>query len=131
MTDTKTRTDWHSISEGPDAELAELRRLLADAELRAIKATQSEDVAQFAFETAKRRADNAEGYLRRVLIEHVVEPATEVLDDYSDKVHSKDVPDGLLDDIAGDLIDDLDGGGTVDGLHEVARRRLNDWAEGQ
>jgi hypothetical protein len=94
-------------------------------------AEEDKRVAEEQTRAERDRGDGLESHLRRVLIEHVVEPATEVLDDYSDKVDTADVPDAVLDNIAAGLIKDLEGGSTVDGLHEVARRRLSDWAEEQ
>jgi len=131
MIDNAHAPEWHSISEGPDAELAELRRALAAAELRAITAVQAEDVAQFAFETAKRRADTAEAVLHALLIEHVIEPLTGELDCLSDRVDTDEVPDSVLAAIADDLIEELHGDTTTDELHDIARDRLQGWAEEQ
>lgn len=58
---------WHTTTtDARDTEIADLRRRLADAEHRAMTAASREDFAQFAFETAQRRADRAETILRAV-----------------------------------------------------------------
>lgn len=132
MIDNNHAPVWHSTAESVrDDEITELRRALAAAELRAMNAVQAEDVAQFAFETAKRRADVAETALRALLVEYVIEPQSGELDGISDKVDTSDVPDNVLEDIAGDLIDDLYGGLPYDELPEVARGHLQGWAEEQ
>jgi phage tail sheath protein FI len=110
MTDILNAPKWHTTAE---EETTELRRRLADAELRAMNAIAAEDVAQFAFETAKRRADTLETVLRSVLVEFVIEPIT------------GEAPESVLDSIVDGLLDDLDSGLAVDELPEVARRLLN------
>jgi hypothetical protein len=110
MTDTKTRSEWHSISDGPDAELAELRRRLAAAELRAMNAAAAEDTAQFAFETARRRADRTEAALQRALIDLITPRLPEALENSAEAI-----ADDMVDDIAtGTLYDDLDLNGHIE-----------------
>jgi hypothetical protein len=92
------------------SETAELRRRLADAELRAMNAVAAEDVAQFAFETAKRRADYAEAALRALLVEHVLMP--NVPERLENSVEG--LADCLIDDIAtGTALDELDVDGHI------------------
>jgi hypothetical protein len=70
MTDTLNRP-WHTTAEGEAAalraELAEERRLRAAAERRTMNAVAAEDFADFARETAARRADRAEAVARVLL----------------------------------------------------------------
>lgn len=110
MTDIETRPNaWHSISEGPDAELAGLRRALAAAELRAMKAVAGEDTAQFAFETAKRRADRLETAVRALLIERLMPNLPEALEN-----SAEGIADCLIDDLAaGTPLDQLEIDGHV------------------
>lgn len=109
MTDIETRLAWHSISEGPDAELAELRRRLAAAELRIIKAVAAEDVAQFAFETAKLRANRFEAAFKEGLLEKI----TPILPDKLEN-SAEALADLMVDDVAaGTLLDDLDINGHI------------------
>lgn len=109
MTDTLSRHEWHTTAEGPEAELAELRRRVAAAELRAVKAVAGEDVAQFAFETARRRADRAEAALRQCLIERIMPTLPEALEN-----SAEGLADCLIDDIAnGTALDELDVDGHV------------------
>jgi hypothetical protein len=123
MTDIETRT-WHSISEGPDAELAEARRLLAAAELRAVEAetrainaVAAEDVAQFAFETAKLRADRLEPALQRALIDLITPRLPEALENSAEAI-----ADDMVDDITtGTLYDDLDLNGHIETRMEQRR----------
>lgn len=70
MTDTKPRTDWAAADHNDD-EINELRRRLADAELRAVNAVAAEDTVQFAFETAKRRAERMEAALKTAFMDHL------------------------------------------------------------
>lgn len=88
-------TDWHTINQGPDAELTGLRRALAAAELRAMKAVAAEDTAQFAFETAKRRADRLETAVRALLIERLMPGLPEALEN-----SAEGIADCLIDDLA-------------------------------
>lgn len=105
MTDIETRPNaWHSISEGPDAELAELRRRIAEAELRIIKAVAAEDTAQFAFETAKLRADRAEAALQKAFIDAITPKLPKKLRD-----SAEGIADVMVDDIAaGTTYDELE-----------------------
>lgn len=97
-------------------EIANLRRLLADAELRAMKATSAEDVAQFAFETAKRRADRLEAALQQSFIDAIT---SKLPDEFEDAAEA--IADVMVDDIAaGTLLDELD----VDG-------HIASWLEGR
>jgi inactivated superfamily I helicase len=142
MTDLKHAPAWHTTAAADQlaearAEITRLTDSLRWVEHCRSQAEESVQDAKDATAAAEERtqaeadrADGLEAHLRRVLIHDYVGPAAGELEGISDKVDT-DVPDGVLDDVAGDLIDDLDGGGTVDGLHEVARRRLTDWAEGQ
>lgn len=109
MADTQIRPDLYTTEE-----VAELRRALADAELRAMKAAAAEDVAQFSFETARRRADTAEAHLIAVLAELVVD---------------SDLPEEAAASIAESIRQDLDGGLAVDEVPEQAHRLAADWAE--
>jgi len=111
MTDTiKRPTEWHTTAEGPDSEITELRRALAAAELRAITAAQREDTAQFAFETAKRRADRAESALRVLLVDRISPELPEVLEG-----SAEGITDCLIDDIAaGATVEELDVSGHVE-----------------
>lgn len=60
---------WHTTA--PDDEITELRRRLAAAELRAVNAVAAEDTAQFAFETAQRRANRFEAAFKASLTDHL------------------------------------------------------------
>jgi len=104
MTDILSRPEWHTTTDGPDAELAELRRRLADAELRAMKAVSAEDTAQFAFETAKRRADRFEAAFKQSLLEKV----TPILPEKAENT-AEALVEVMVDDIAaGTLLDELE-----------------------
>lgn len=104
MTDILSRPEWHTTTDGPEGELAELRRRLADAELRAMKAVSAEDTAQFAFETAKRRADRAEAALQQSFIEAIT---PKLPDEFEDAAEA--IADVMVDDIAaGTLLDELE-----------------------
>lgn len=117
MTDTIKRPARRTVAEGLDAELGEMHRRLAAAELRAVEAEQramkavsAEDVAQFAFETAKRRADRFEVVLKQHLLEQVALP---------ESVDAEAFVECLIDDIAtGTELDDLG----IDG-------RIESWTE--
>jgi hypothetical protein len=110
MTDILSRPEWHTTTEGPDAELAELRRRLAAAELRAMNAAAAEDTAQFAFETARRRADRFEAALRTLLIERTMPQLPQKLENSAEAL-----ADSLIDDIAtGTTIDELDLNGHIE-----------------
>lgn len=114
MTDTKTRPEWHTTA---DDEITQLRRSLAAAELRAMKAASAEDVAQFAFETARRRADRHEAALRSLLIERIMPQLPETLEN-----SAEGLADCLIDDIAaGTLLDELDLSGHVQSWLEGPR----------
>lgn len=96
------------------SEVAELRRRLAAAELRAMKAVSAEDVAQFAFETAKRRADRFEAALKQQFMERL---AAEVPERLENSVEA--IADLLVDEIAaGTLLDELDVPGHIDSWME-------------
>lgn len=114
MTDIETRLAWHSISEGPDAELAELRRRLAAAELRIMKLVQAEDFTQFSFQDMKRRAERAEAAEQKLLIEKI----TPLLpDEFEDAAEG--IADTMVGDIAaGTLLDDLDIAGHIESYLE-------------
>jgi hypothetical protein len=116
MTDTKTRSEWHTTADGPDAELAELRRRLADAELRLLNAAQREDFAQFSFEDMKRRAERAEAAEQQLLIEKI----TPLLpDEFEDAAEG--IADTMVGDIAaGTLLDELDIDGHIQSYLEGA-----------
>jgi hypothetical protein len=77
----------------------------------------------------KNRADGNEAHLMRVLVCHVIEANVGVLRGVSDRIDDREVPDNVLDDIAEELIRDLNQGLDVDMLPEDARGRLTDWAE--
>jgi hypothetical protein len=110
MTDTLNRTEWHTTTDGPDAELAGLRRRLADAELRAMNAAAAEDTAQFAFETARRRADRAEAALQRALIDLITPRLPEALENSAEAI-----ADDMVDDITtGTPFDELDLNGHIE-----------------
>lgn len=118
MTDIETRpTTWHSVSEGPDAELAELRRRLAAAELRIMKLVQAEDFTQFSFEDMKRRAERAEAAEQQLLIEKI----TPLLpDEFEDAAEG--IADIMVGDIAaGTLLDELDISGHIESYLEGLR----------
>jgi hypothetical protein len=109
MTDILNRTEWHTTTGGPDAELAELRRRLADAELRAMNAAAAEDTAQFAFETAKRRADRLEAAFKAILLDKITPALPDALENAADAI-----TDTIIDDIAaGTTYDELDIDGHV------------------
>lgn len=110
-------TDWHKINQGPDAELAGLRRALAAAELRAMKAVAAEDTAQFAFETAKRRADRLEDAVRALLIERLMPNIPEALEN-----SAEGIADCLIDDLAsGTPLEELEIDGHVQSWLEERR----------
>ncbi|MFG3340575.1 hypothetical protein [Glycomyces sp. NPDC048151] len=77
----------------------------------------------------KNRADGHEAHLHKVLVCHVIETNIGVLRGVSDGTDDHEVPENVLDDIAADLIDDLNHGLDVDRLPEIARTRLTDWGE--
>lgn len=111
MTDILNRTEWHTTTEGPDAELAELRRRLADAELRiahaderALRSAQREDFAQFTLDTTKTRADRLEPALQKALIDLITPKLPKKLRDSAEAI-----ADVMVDDIAvGTTYDELD-----------------------
>lgn len=114
MTDLKAAPAWHTTS---GDEITELRRRLADAELRTMNAVAAEDVAQFAFETAKRRADTAENALRALLIEYVIEPRIPV--DYPEMTSeaAERIADAVIDGLdEGTDMGDLDVAGHIEAL---------------
>lgn len=96
--------------------ITNLRRLLAAAELRAaeaearaINAVAAEDVAQFAFETAKLRADRLEPALQKALIDLI----TPRLPDRSEEA-AEAIADVMVDDVAASTTyDELDIDGHV------------------
>lgn len=106
MTDLKPAPAWHTTTED---EIAELRRRLAEAELRIINAVAAEDFAQEAFECAKRRADRFEPALQALLIERITPQLPEALEN-----SAEGIADCLIDDIgAGTLLDELDVDGHI------------------
>lgn len=109
MTDTLNRTEWHTTANNPDAELAELRRRLADAELRIMKLVQAEDFTQFSFEDMKRRAERAEAALQKSFIDALKPKLPKKLRDQAEAIS-----DTMVDDVAaGTLYDELDIDGHV------------------
>jgi hypothetical protein len=113
--DILNRTEWHTTAEGArDAELTELRRRLADAELRAMNAVAAEDTAQFAFETAKRRADRFEAAFKTALADRLRAEVPEAL-----KNTVEALADVLVNEVAtGTEYDDLDVAGHVESWTE-------------
>jgi chromosome segregation ATPase len=94
--------------------LNDLRRRLADAELRAMKAVSAEDVAQFAFETARRRADRLEAAMKQTFIEQLTARVPENLEN-----SVEGLADVLVDEIAaGTLLDELDVSGHIEAWTE-------------
>lgn len=107
-------TDWHTINQGPDAELAELRRRLADAELRAMNAVAAEDAAQFAFETARLRANRFETAFKEALLDRITPILPEQLENSAEAI-----ADDMVDDISvGTLYDELDLNGHIEARME-------------
>jgi len=99
-----------------DTEITELRRRLADAELRAMKAASAEEVAQFAFETARRRANRLEAATTALLVEKLLPILPEPLENSAEAL-----ADLMVDDIAtGTPFEELDINGHIEA-----------WAEGQ
>ena len=112
MTDTIT-PPWHTTADH-DGELSDLRRRLAAAELRAMKAVSAEDTAQFAFETARRRADRFEATLKQQFTERL---AAEVPERLENSVEA--LADLFIDEIAaGTLLDELDVAGHIESWME-------------
>lgn len=104
MTDILSRPEWHTTTDGPEGELAELRRRLADADLRAMKAVSAEDTAQFAFETARLRGNRLEAALQKSFIDTIT---PKLPDEFEDAAEA--IADVMVDDIAaGTLYDELD-----------------------
>jgi len=107
-----------------DTEITELRRRLAaselraaEAEARAMKAVSAEDTAQFAFETAKLRADRLETALRPVLVKQLLPILPDKLEN-----SAEGIADCLIDDIAtGTLYDELDINGHIEAWAEERR----------
>jgi hypothetical protein len=115
MTDTKPRTDW-SAADHNDDEINDLRRRLAAAELRAVNAVAAEDTAQFAFETAKRRAERMEAALKTTFMDRLKATVPEKLENSVEAL-----ADFFIDEIAtGTDYDDLD----IDG-------HIQSWMEGR
>ncbi len=113
MTDTKPRTDWAAADHNDD-EINELRRRLAAAELRAVNAVAAEDTAQFAFETAKRRADRFEVAFKASLMDHLTARVPKKLRNTVEAL-----ADALVDEIAvGTDYDDLDVAGHIESWME-------------
>lgn len=95
-------------------EIADLRRRLADAELRVIKAVQAEDVAQFSFETTKRRADRFEAAFKTSLMDHLTARVPKRL-----RNSVEALADALVDEIAaGTEYDELDVAGHIESWME-------------
>jgi hypothetical protein len=98
------------------AENTELRRRVADAELRAMNAVAAEDVAQFAFETAKLRANRFETAFKASSMRDLKATVPEVLENSVEAL-----ADALVDEIAtGTDYDELD----IDG-------HIQSWMEGR
>ena len=117
MIDNAHAPEWHSISEGPDAESAELRRALAAAELRAMNAVSAEDTAQFAFETARLRANRFEAAFKAGLLEKIMPILPEKLENSAEAL-----ADCLVDDIGGGTAyDELDVAGYIESWLEERR----------
>jgi len=94
--------------------IANLRRLLAESELRAINAVTAEDVAQFAFETARLRADRFEAAFKQSLLEKV----TPILPEKAENT-AEGLVEVMVDDIAaGTLLDELDIDGHIQSFLE-------------
>ena len=123
MTDTQTRP-WHTTADGPESELAELRRRLAAAELRAVEAetrainaVAAEDTAQFAFETARLRANRFEAAFKEGLLEKI----TPILPDKLEN-SAEGLADAMVNDIGGGTTyDDLDIHGHIESWLEDRR----------
>lgn len=95
-------------------EISHLRQALAGAELRAVKAVQAEDTAQFAFETARRRADRFEAALKQQFTERLTAEVPERLENSVEAL-----ADVLIDEIAaGTLLDELDVSGHIEAWTE-------------
>lgn len=96
------------------AENTELRRRLAAAELREVKALQAEDVAQFSFETASRRANRFEAAFKKSLMDHLKAVVPGRLENSVEAI-----ADDLVDEIAtGTDYDDLDVAGHIEARME-------------
>jgi hypothetical protein len=108
------------VNLGSDAsinESAELRRQLAASELRAIKAAQREDFAQFTLETAQLRADRAEAALKQQFMERLTAEVPERLEN-----SVEGLAEALIDDIAaGTLLDELDVSGHIESWMDERR----------
>lgn len=92
------------------SETADLRRRLAAAELRIVKAVAAEDTAQFAFETAKLRADRFETAFKTSLMDHLKARVPEVLEN-----SVEGLADVLVDEIGvGTEYDELDVAGRIE-----------------
>jgi hypothetical protein len=92
------------------ADNADLRRRLAAAELRAVNAVAAEDTAQFAFETAGRRANRFEAAFKKSLMKDLKATVPESLENSVEAL-----ADFLVDEIAtGTDYDDLDVAGHVE-----------------
>jgi len=97
-----------------DTEITELRRCVADAELRAMKAAQAEDTAQFAFETAKLRGNRLEAATTALLIEKLLPVLPEAAENSVEAI-----ADLMVDDIAtGTPFDELDINGHIESYLE-------------
>jgi hypothetical protein len=95
-------------------EIADLRRRLAETELLAVNAVAAEDVAQFAFETAKLRADRLEAALKQQFMERLTAEVPERLEN-----SVEGLADCLIDDIAtGTTLDELDVSGHIEAWTE-------------
>jgi len=113
MTDTKPRTDWAAADHNDD-EIADLRRRLADAEMRAVNAVAAEDTAQFAFETAKRRAERMEAALKTAFMDHLKAVVPKRLENSVEAL-----ADFLVDEVAtGTDYDELDIAGHIESWME-------------
>jgi len=100
-----------------DTEITELRRKLAAAELRAMNAVAAEDVAQFAFETARLRADRLEAATTALLIEKLTPVLPEAVENSAEAL-----ADLMVDDIAGGTpYDEIDINGHIESYLEGRR----------
>jgi len=96
------------------AENADLRRRLAAAEMRAVNAVAAEDTAQFAFETAGRRANRFEAAFKASLMDHLTARVPKKLRNTVEAL-----ADALVDEIAvGTDYDDLDVAGHIESWME-------------
>lgn len=136
MTDTQTRSPWHTTTDTTAEQLAaaraEITRLTDTVRwLEHFRSQAAESVEDQKEETRLAnertqaeadRADGAEAHLRRVLVEFVVEPATGEVDGRD----ADDLHQDVLTVVAECLMDDLDGGLRPDELSSRAVQHLSD-----